>query len=130
MAFNLYSTSDGRVPAVEYLPASEMTPKAGMALYLKDGMLSIATGTTVPTYLCMTEKDSAVSAGTLIPVIRIESDMIFRTTNSAALTSEIGSKVTLHATNGMQVTATVEGGVAEIVYKSGNEVGSEVRVRF
>lgn len=130
MAFNLYSTSDGRVPAVEYLPASAITPKAGMVLYLKDGMLSIATGTTVPTYLCMTEKDSAVSAGTLIPVIRIESDMIFRTTNSAALTAEIGSKVTLHASNGMQVTATVEGGVAEILYKSGNEVGSDVRVRF
>ncbi len=130
MAFKLYSTSDGRVPAVEYLPVSSITPKAGMALYLNGGNLAIATGTTAPTYLCVREEDAARKAGDLIPVIRIESDMIFETTNSAELSASVGSKVTLHATNGLQVTGTTTDGVAEIVYKSGSAAGSTVRVRF
>ena len=129
MAFKLYSTSDGRVPAVENLPCSAITPKAGMLMYINNGKLSTAVGTIAPTYVCLTEKDKAVTAGTLIPVTRVEHDMIFETTNTAVLSAAIGNKLTLSA-NGMQVTATTENGVAEIVYKSGNEVGSAVRVRF
>jgi len=40
-----------------------------------------------------------------------------------------GNKVTIH-TDGMQVTATTEGGVAEIVAMDGTAAGDKCRVRF
>ena len=50
---------------------------------------------------------------------------------SAAGTSlNLGDKVTLHATNGMEVTATTSNGVAEIIDMDGTAEGSTVRVRF
>ena len=71
-----YKTDDGRVPAWEYLPASAITPKVGLALVLTSGQLAKASGTTKPTYICMTEKDAAVTAGEIIPVVRVNADMI------------------------------------------------------
>lgn len=130
MAFNLHLTDDGRVPSCEYLPAGAITPKAGLALTESSGKLAVASGTTAPSYICMCEKDSALSAGDIIPVIRVLPDMIFETTASAALTSvNIGDKVTLH-TDGLSVTATTTSGVAEIVGMEGTASGSKVLVRF
>lgn len=126
-----YSNEDGRVPPWEYLPCSAITPKMGMALVQSSGNLAIATGTTKPTYISMLEAESAVSAGDLIPVIRVLPDQIFECTNSASLSSvNIGQKVTLHASNGLQVTGTTSSGVAEIVAKDGDATGSRVLVRF
>lgn len=130
MAFKIYSTDDNRVPGIEYLPASAITPKVGMALAQTAGQLALASGTTAPTYLSMCEKDSACTAGDIIPVIRVNRDMIFETTFAAAATSiKLGDKVTLH-TDGEQVTATTTGGVAEVVYMDGTASGSMCRVRF
>ena len=42
----------------------------------------------------------------------------------------IGAKVTLHASNGCQVTGTTSSGVAEIVAKDGDAAGSRVLVKF
>ena len=126
-----YSNEDGRVPPWEYLPCSAITPKLGMALVQSSGNLAIATGTNKPTYISMLEAESAVSAGDLIPVIRVLPDQIFECTNSASLSSvNIGQKVTLHASNGLQVTGTTSSGVAEIVAKDGDASGSRVLVRF
>ena len=131
MAFKLYSTDDGRVPPVEYLPAGAITPKAGMALTQSSGNLAIATGTTAPSYISMMETDAALTAGTMIPVIRVEPGMIFETSFSASASSvKLGNKVTLHASNGLQVTATTTDGVAEVVYMDGTASGSMCRVRF
>lgn len=131
MAFFLHSTDDGRVPPIEYLPCGAITPKAGMALIQTDGNLAIATGTTAPTYISMTERSDACTEGELIPVIRVNHDMLFDTVASAAMTSvKRGDKVTLHATDGMQITATTEGGVAEVIEMDGSAVGEHVRVRF
>ena len=131
MAFKLHSTDDGRVPAIEYLPCGAITPKVGMALLQTSGNLAIATGTNKPTYISMCEKDSACTAGDIIPVLRVQPDMIFETTNSAAFSSiSKGDKVTLHASSGLQVTATTTSGVAEVIYSDGTETGSAVRVRF
>ena len=117
MAFKIYSTDDNRVPGIEYLPASAITPKVGMAL-------------TQPTYISMCEKDSECTAGDIIPVIRVGKDMILETTFAAAATSiKLGDKVTLH-TDGLQVTATTTNGVAEVVYMDGTASGSMCRVRF
>lgn len=130
MAFKIYSTDDNRVPGIEYLPASAITPKVGMALTQTGGQLALASGTTAPTYISMCEKDSACTAGDIIPVIRVNRDMIFETTFAAAATSiKLGDKVTLH-TDGEQVTATTTNGVAEVVYMDGTASGSMCRVRF
>jgi len=131
MAFKVHSTDDGRVPGIEYLPCGAITPKAGMALMQSSGNLAIATGTNKPTYISMCERETACTAGELIPVMRVQPDMIFETNWSAAASSvKLGSKVTLHASDGMQVTATTTDGVAEVVGIDGTAVGDTVRVRF
>ena len=131
MAFKVHSIDDGRVPGIEYLPCGAITPKVGMAMIQTSGNLAIATGTNVPTYISMCEKDSACTAGDIIPVIRVSKDMVFETTFSAAPSSiKLGSKVTLHASDGMSVTATTTDGVAEVVYMDGTTSGSMCRVRF
>ncbi len=130
MAFLPHQTNDGRVPPFEYLPAGAITPKVGMALYMNGGNLAVASGTTKPTYICMCTKETALTAGDIIPVIRVEDGMILATTLSAAGTSlKLGNKVTL-ATGGEQVTATTTDGIAEIVGIVDTAVGGEVHVRF
>ena len=131
MSFLIHTVDDGRTPAWEYLPCSAITPKIGMALTVTDGKLAVATGTTKPSYISMTEKASAVAAGDIIPVIRVDHDIIFETEFSADATSiNVGDKVTLHASDGMSVTATTTSGVAEVVYMDGTASGSMCRVRF
>ena len=118
-----YKSKDGAVTPWEYLPVSAITPKVGMALIQTGGNLAIATGTNVPTYISMVEKDSACAAGDIIPVIRVEKDVIYETTN----------KVTLHASDGLQVTATKTDGVAEVVDfddVAAAGAGGKVYVRF
>jgi hypothetical protein len=126
-----HSTEDGRVTPWEYLPCSAITPKIGMAMVFSSGKLAIATGTTKPTHICMTEKSAAVTAGDIIPAIRVQPDQVFECTNSASLSSvSIGQKVTLHASNGLQITGTTTSGVAELVYKEADGAGSKCLVRF
>ena len=128
--FTIYKTDDGRNMPLEYLPCGAIQPKIGLALTQTAGNLAIASGTTKPTYICMTERSAAVTAGELIPVVRVGADVIWETTASAALTSiKQGDKVTISG-DGLQVTATTASGVAEVVDFSGTEVGSRVRVRF
>ena len=71
MAFKIYSTDDNRVPGIEYLPASAITPKVGMALTQTTGQLALATGAPAPTYISMCEKDGECTAGDIIPGIRV-----------------------------------------------------------
>jgi len=128
MAFLIHSAET--LP-IEYLPCSAITPKVGMALTQSSGNLAIATGTTKPTYISLYEASAACSAGDIIPVVRITDTMVFETSFSADASSvAIGSKVTLHASSGLQVTATTNSGVAEVVYKDGTASGSMCRVRF
>lgn len=131
MGFFLHSTDDGHIPSIEYLPCGAITPKAGMALTQSSGNLVIATSTTAPAYISMIERSSACKAGEPIPVIRVGHDMVFDTVASAAMTEvKCGDRVTLHASDGMQVTATTTGGVAEVIEMDGTAVGDHVRVRF
>lgn len=124
-------TDDGHVAPFEKYPCSAITPKNGMAMVLSSGKLAIATGTSKPEFICVEEHDSAVSAGDLVTVVRVDPQTVYETTLSAAGTSlNIGDLVTLHASNGLQVTATTTSGVAEIVEMDGTAVGDTVRVRF
>ena len=121
----------GACPPWEYLPCGAITPKLGMALVQSSGNLAVAGGTLKPTYISMCEKSAACTAGDVIPVIRVQPDQVFETTNSASLSGvNVGDKVTLHASNGCQVTGTKTSGVATIVAKFGDTAGSRVLVRF
>lgn len=130
MAFMVQQVDGGRVPGIEYLPCGAIIPKVGMALIQSGGNLAIATGSNAPTYVSMIEKETACTAGDIIPVMRVLPDMMFETTFQAAATGvNLGDKVTLH-TDGLQVTATKTSGVAEVVGMDGTAVGDKVRVRF
>lgn len=133
MAFLPYKTEDGHVLPWEYLPCSAITPKAGMALALSSGQLAIATGTTKPQYVSMASYDAAVSAGTPIPVVKVTPEITFEVPLSASGTSlNVGDSVTLHASNGMQVTATTTSGVFKIedFPEGAKGSGALVRGRF
>lgn len=130
MGFMIHSVDDNRVLGLEYLPCSAITPKVGMALVQTSGNLALASGTTAPTYISMCERDTACTAGELIPVVRVQKDIIFGVPAQAAMTSvKLGDKVTIH-TDGLQVTATTASGVAEVVGMDGTAAGSTVLVRF
>ena len=128
--FLLHSVEGGRIPAWEYLPCGAIQPQVGLALTMTSGNLAIASGTTAPLYISMREEDAAVTAGTIIPVVRVLDSIVFETTFSAAATSiKVGDKVTI-SSDGTQVTATKTSGVAEVVWMEGTASGSKVRVRF
>lgn len=129
--FELFKSDMQEAPAIEYLPCGAITPKMGMALTQSSGNLAIATGTTKPTYISLREEGSALTAGTIIPVMRVNPGDVFRTTFSASATSiNLGDKVTLHASSGMQVTATTTSGVAEVVGIDDSSSGGTCYVRF
>ncbi len=124
-------TDDGHVAPFEKLPCTAITPKNGMAMLLSSGKLAIATDTNKPEFICVEEHASAVSAGDLVTVVRVDHDTVYQTELSASGASlNIGDKVTLHATSGMSVTATTTSGVAEIVGMDGTASGDTVYVRF
>lgn len=124
-------TDDGHVAPYEQFPCSAITPKRGMAMILSSGKLAIATGTAEPEFICVEEHSAAVSAGDMVTVVRVDPQTEYETTLSAAGGSlKLGDKVTLHASSGLQVTATTTNGVAEIVYMDGTASGDMVRVRF
>lgn len=127
--FCIDTIAGGDVTQMEYLPAGKMKVSMGEALTVTGGKLAAATGK--PSYISAYDsQDKEVDEGTLIPCFRVLDEMVFRTSASAALTGvEIGTKVTISA-DGMQVTATTDSGVAEIVSKDGDAVGDTVRVRF
>lgn len=129
MGFTVYTTDDGRNLPNEYLPAGAITPKLGMALKLTSGKLAAAKGADVPLYLSMIERDTPCTDGEVIPVVRVNADVVWRTTASVAMTGVVpGDKVTI-STDSMEVTAT-KSGQAEVVGMDGTEKGSVVFVRF
>lgn len=130
MAFYIHSTDDHRAAALEYLPCGAITPKLGLALVMTNGNLAVASGTARPQYLCMTQREAPCTAGEIIPVVRVQADMVLETSFSATATSvNLGNRVTLSA-DGTQVTATTTEGVAEVVYMDGTASGDMCRVRI
>lgn len=121
---------DGGAATLEYQPAAAITPKVGLALAWSSGKLAICGATAKPDYICMTEASSAVTAGTMIPVIPVDCHIVFAVPAQAAMTSiNPGDKVTLH-TDGLQITATKTSGVAQIVGREGTAAGDIQYVRF
>ena len=130
MAFLISQNNGGIIPGLEYLPAGAITPQIGMALVMTDGKLAACGATTRPQYICATAAESALTAGTIIPVFRVLEGMLFATTWSAAASAvDAGDLVTLSA-DSMEVTATTASGVAEVVSMDGQDVGDTVYIRF
>jgi len=129
--FKVYKTDDGRVMPAEYFPADGLTPKLGMALVLKSGLLAAASGADAPAYVSMTERRAACAGGERIPVLRVGPDVIWET--GADLTvlagKKLGDTVQL-SEDGMTVTAAA-GGAAEIVgLGDASAADGRVLVRF
>lgn len=129
MAFYMHSVDSGHAPAFHYLPAEGLTPKAGMALVLTAGKLEAATGTALPQYISMAERETACDVGETIPVVHAAGSMVFETTSTTSFSAiKLGDAVTV-SSDGMQVTAT-KGGAAQVVEIGDTAAGGAVRVRF
>lgn len=124
--FKLHKRADMGTEAIEYRTAGvEITP--GMVLKYNAGKLAKAVGTDVPEYVSL----GSAKANEECAVKRIIEDEIYETKLSATGASLTpGAKVTLHASNALEVTATTENGVFEIIEMDGTTAGSKVRGLF
>lgn len=131
MAFKPQQSDIQSTLPFEYLPTTENeTYVAGQTLKLASGKLTKASGADIPLFIAETSYVAPAASPAVLAVSRIPKTMRYQTTNAADLSSvPLGSKVTIH-TDGLQVTATTTNGIAEIVSKSGNAVGSRITVRF
>lgn len=109
-----HKTAAGQVIPWEYLPAGAITPKVGLALVMTDGKLAVASGATPPTYICMREQEDACEEGAILPVIRVDRETIWETSNSESFSGvKVGQSVNM-SDDGLQVTAAA-GSVCEVV---------------
>ena len=129
MAFRLYSTNDGHVPAWEYYECSAMQPKVGLCMALNaDGQLEASA---TPAFICMREEGAAVEAGTKIPVVRIAPDQIWESvlaTNSPNV--KVGNTADVSTTCEWVKATGATNNNLEITYLDGLVMDSVVRVRF
>ncbi len=125
-----YSYDKAKPDHFEYKPVTgSLSIKVGTALAFSGGKLAIATGTTKPEYISMTEIASTTDGGD-IAVIRVSDDTVYETELAVASSAiALGTKYTLD-TNGEKITATTTNGVAEVVAFEGKAAGDKVRVRF
>ena len=125
-----YSYDKAKPDHFEYKPVTgSLSIKVGTALAFSGGKLAIATGTTKPEYISMTEIASTTD-GEDISVIRVSDDTVYETELAVASSAiALGAKYTLD-TNGEKITATTNNGVAEVVAFEGKAAGDKVRVRF
>lgn len=124
--FKLHKRADMGTEAIEYRTAgASIVP--GMALVYSAGKLVAAAGTNTPEYVSLGHGEN----GQEVAVKRVLEDEIYETTLSVAGTAlKLGDKVTLHASNGKEVTATTTDGVFEIIEMDGTAAGSKVRGLF
>lgn len=124
--FMLSRMKVGLTAPIVYMKATGgETYSVGEALKLSSGAVTLCSGTTKPSHICV---GAAGDSG--VPCIEVQDYMEFETTLSAAGTSlATGSKVTIY-TDGKQVTATTTDGVAEITGMDGTAAGSTVTVKF
>lgn len=120
----------GNTPPIVYMqPADGETYQVGEALKLASGKVTLCSGAVAPSHVCV----GPIDDNGVVPCVEVQKYMEFETTLGVApadsATVGVGDKVTLH-TDGMQVTATKTGGVAEVTGIDGQTVGSRVTVKF
>lgn len=127
--FKLYSTDDGRQAPWEYLPCSAIQPHYGEAMYMTGGKLALASGSNKAQYVCMREEDAAVSAGDIIPVVKIQPDQVWETV-AAASGYSVGAGYDVH-TDGLSIKLASQSATGNFVLNYvGGDDGKEVRGRF
>jgi len=120
----------GNTPPIVYMqPTDGESYQVGEALKLASGKVTLCSGAVAPSHVCV----GPVDDNGVVPCVEVQKYMEFETTLGVAPTDSatvgVGDKVTLH-TDGMQVTATKTGGVAEVTGIDGQTVGSRVTVKF
>lgn len=132
MSFLPFQYANGVTPW-EYLPAGAITPKVGMLLELdaSTGQL-IVCNKSIPHYISMAEHSSAVTAGTIIPVIKIEKDTVYETQLDADIstTLPLGTLADIDATGLLLDGNASEDDVFRVEYVGGLTAGSTVRGKF
>ena len=112
--------------------SNSLNVKAGTALTISGGYVTMCTSTATPTYISLenagTNKDS-------VYCYAVNGNMLFETTVSAKPTSlSVGDKVTLGSdaeSNTSNVTATTSSGVATIVdLMNASNIGDKITVKF
>ena len=120
----------GNTPPIVYMqPTDGETYQVGEALKLASGKVTLCSGAVAPSHVCV----GPIDDNGVVPCVEVQKYMEFETTLGVApadsATVGVGDKVTMH-TDGMQVTATKTGGVAEVTGIDGQTVGSRVTVKF
>ncbi len=127
MAFIPHSYDGGYKPSIVKLPASAITPKVGMGLAFSSGKLAASAK---PEYICAEERSAAVTAGTLIQVMRINPAIIWESEVDAETAFVPGTKADV-TSDGMTIdgdgTTNKSFFIEEI---DGTAAGSKVRGRF
>lgn len=104
----------------------------GEALILSSGKLTRCGATTKPTFICCEDYSTPTTDNRDILVEPVTADMIFEVPFSEDPTNiTVGNKVTLDASTGKQVTATITSGVATIIDMAGaTKAGDKCLVQF
>lgn len=121
--------SDNGLQPFEYYPAAAGTYEIGQLLNVTDGKLAAinAASKTTPAYVSMGQ--GTMADGDVLPVIRVNHEIIFETTLSAeAANAKLGSLLEVSA-GGKQVDAA-NAGTFEVVYIEGTAANSIVHGRF
>ena len=127
-AFRKSNNTAVAVPGTVLMPATNAESYViGETLKLSSGAVTKASGTNVPTYICV-EKKTAVT-GDEVACVLIEHNQEYETVTSADGALTVGGKYTIDS-DGLKITATSTSGVAEVVKAFGTTSGSKVIVRF
>lgn len=131
MSFLPFQYANGVTPW-EYLPADAITPKVGMLLEFNasTGRLKVCSQG-IPQYISMAEHSSAVSAGTIIPVIKIEKDTVYETQLDGDVSSlALGYLADIDTTGLLLDGDASTDDVFRVEYVGGLTAGSTVRGKF
>ena len=132
MAFKLYSTDDGHVPAWEYQTLASGV-KAEVGLGLAFNGVGKLTASKTPTHICMMSNGGAVlSADTEAPVVAIQPDQIWETALHVRPDSTLypGMSIGLADNCLLADPDNTTNAVFEITYIAGQAMGDIVRGKF
>ncbi|MBQ4092568.1 MAG: hypothetical protein IJC82_04585 [Firmicutes bacterium] len=130
MAFKLYSTDDGHVPAWEYLPVSSIKIEAGLAL-AADASSGLMAASATPTHICMRSEAEAVAEGTMIPCVKIAPDQVWENMlYNNATSAKVGGYADVNTTGQYIDAKNVTNSTFLITYLEGTTMASAVRGRF
>lgn len=121
--------SDNGLQPFEYYQAAAGTYEIGQLLNVADGVLTAITAASkvTPAYVSMGQ--GTLTAGDVLPVIRINHEMVFQTTLSAETTgAKLGAL--LEVTAGGKEVDGAAAGTFEVTYAEGTAAGSVVYGRF